>query len=201
MNKSARPPQPYSTPNGVPRRRFLKAIGAGTFATLFAGPAWGEFELSADELTRWKNSLLQPSGPRVFLSDRHTDARLHLGGIGTGNLEIGADGQLTNWQLFNTLRDGQVPMYFAIKAGGGAKLLQTAGGPDRPRVRQIEMAGEYPMAKLRFRDDDLPVQLEMDAFSPWEPLNTKTLLHAVGGFPFLESPTPVPSRRPSPWLQ
>ena len=37
---------------------------------------------------------------------------MHLGGIGTGNVEIGADGQLTTWQLFNTLRDGQVPFYF-----------------------------------------------------------------------------------------
>ena len=53
---------------------------------------------------------------------------MHLGGIGTGNFEIGADGQLTTWQLFNTLRDGQVPLHFLIRAGATTKLLQTAGG-------------------------------------------------------------------------
>ena len=98
---------------------------------------------------------------------------MHLGGIGTGNLEIGTDRQLVNWQLFNTLRDGQVPMYFAVNVGGVSKLLQTAGGPNWPRVRAIEMKGEYPIATLSFRDDDLPLQLELDAFTPWEPLNTK----------------------------
>jgi hypothetical protein len=35
-------------------------------------------------------------------------------GIGTGNFEIEADGQLTTWQLFNTLRDGQVLLHVLI---------------------------------------------------------------------------------------
>ena len=91
---------------------------------------------------------------------------MHLGGIGTGNFEIGVDGQLTTWQLFNTLRDGEVPFHFAVKTGAAAKLLQTAGGPDWPRVQQIEMTGEYPFAMLRFRDPDLPVQLELDGVQP-----------------------------------
>ena len=67
-----------------------------------------------------------------------------LGGIGTGNIEIGVDGQFINWQLFNTLRDGYVPLMFAVKVGNVARLLQTAGGPNLPRVKQIEMTGEYP---------------------------------------------------------
>ena len=36
------------------------------------------------------------------------------------------------------------------------------------------MTGEYPLAKLRFQDDELPVQLELDAFSPFVPLDTDT---------------------------
>jgi non-lysosomal glucosylceramidase len=136
------------------------------------GPsAWGAFELPSDELERWKRSLMTPGGSRIYLSDIHTDARMHLGGIGTGNFEIGADGRLTTWQLFNTLRDGQVPFYFGVKTGRVAKLLQTTGGPEWPRVKQIEMIGDYPVATLRFRDDELPVQVELTAFSPMEPLD------------------------------
>ncbi len=154
------------------RRKFLGLMGAGTAATLFANPVWGAFELPPDELKRWQQSLFQPSAPRRYLSNQHTDARMHLGGIGTGNFEIGADGRLTTWQLFNTLRDGQVPFYFGIKSGDTTKLLQTTGGPGWPRIKQIEMTGEYPVSTLQFQDDDLPVQLELAAFTPMEPLNT-----------------------------
>ena len=131
-------PQPFN------RREFLGIVGAGAAATLLGGPAWGAFELPADDWQRWRRELFAPAKPRVYLSDKHTDARMHLGGIGTGNFEIGVDGQLTTWQLFNTLRDGQVPLHFLIRAGAKTKLLQTAGGPDWPRVKQIEMTGEYP---------------------------------------------------------
>ena len=160
-------------PQPLNRREFLGLVGAGAAATLLPVPAWGAFELPADEMQRWRRELLAQAKPRLYLSDKHTDARMHLGGIGTGNFEIGADGQFTTWQLFNTLRDGQVPFYFVAKAGGTARLLQTTGGPDWPRVKRIEMTGEYPVAALRFHDPDLPVQLEMTAFSPFAPLDTE----------------------------
>jgi uncharacterized protein (DUF608 family) len=98
---------------------------------------------------------------------------MHLGGIGTGNFEIGSDGQLTTWQLFNTLKDGQVPFHFLVKGGSVTKLLQTAGGPDWPRVKRIEMTGEYPVANLVYQDPDLPVGLELTAFSPFAPLDSR----------------------------
>lgn len=159
-------------PQPLNRREFIGLVGAGAAATLLPVPAWGAFELPADEMQRWRHELLAQAKPRIYLSDKHTDARMHLGGIGTGNFEIGADGQFTTWQLFNTLRDGQVPFYFVAKAGDIARLLQTTGGPNWPRVKQIEMTGEYPVAALRFHDPALPVQLELTAFSPFAPLDT-----------------------------
>src|SRR5208283_3046200 len=156
------------------RRQFLGLVGAGAAATLLGGSAWGAFELPADELQRWRRELFTPAKPRLYLSGKHTDARMHLGGIGTGNVEIGVDGQFTTWQLFNTLRDGQVPLHFLIRAGGATRLLQTAGGPDWPRVKQIEMTGEYPLATLRFVDEALPVKVELELFSPMTPLDSDT---------------------------
>ncbi|HEV2328906.1 MAG TPA: GH116 family glycosyl-hydrolase [Verrucomicrobiae bacterium] len=160
--------------DGVSRRQFLGLVGTGVAMSLVGPSAWGAgaFELSSDELERWKDSLTAAGAPRIYTSDLHTDARMHLGGIGTGNFEIGADGRLTTWQLFNTLRDGEVPFYFAIKAGRVAKLLQTTGGPEWPRVKRIEMTGDYPVATLRFCDEDLPVQVELTAFTPMEPLDS-----------------------------
>jgi uncharacterized protein (DUF608 family) len=141
-----------------------------------AGPAWADSvqqEVPAEEIQRWKKALFQPSPARLYRSGIHTDARMHLGGIGTGTIEIGCDGQFTNWQLFNTLRDGHLPLLFVVKAGNTARLLQTAGGPSWPRVTEIEMTGEYPIATLRYIDPELPVRLELSAFTPFAPLDTR----------------------------
>lgn len=157
------------------RRQFLAMAGVGAIE-VSAKPDQTEsqrFAMAPDALAKWRTDLLKPGKPRVYTSDRHTDARLHLGGIGTGNFEIGADGQLTTWQLFNTLRDGHVPFYFAIRAGNVTRLLQTTGGPDWPRVKKITMRGEYPFAFLSFSDPALPVHVELEAFSPFAPLETR----------------------------
>ena len=176
--------------NYFTRREFLGIIGAGTAGTLMAGPAWAKGELTAEEVQRLRQALLVPDKPRLYFSDKHTDARMHLGGIGTGNFEVGADGQFTVWQLFNTLRDGQVPFYFAAKTGSVARLLQTVGGPDWPRVKRIEMTGEYPLATLRFLDPDLPVHLELTAFSPFAPLDSRFSSMPVAVFVFrIHNPT------------
>lgn len=159
-------------------------MGAGTATALLSSPAWGDFALPAKEWERWRRELMQPAKARLYRSGLHTDARLHLGGLGTGNFEIGADGQLTTWQLFNTLRDGQVPFYLAAKVGDTAKLLQTTGGPGLPLSKEIEMTGEYPFAVLRFYDAELPVQLELTAFSPFAPLDAKTSSIPLAAFVF-----------------
>ena len=167
----------------VTRREFLELVGMGAAASLAASPSTA-LGLTTEDLQRWKRALLETAPPRVYRSDVHADARMHLGGIGTGNFEIGADGQLTTWQLFNTLTDGQVPCFFLVKAGQTARLLQTKGGPNWPHIKHIEMTGEYPLAVLRFRDPDLPVQLELTAFSPFAPLDTRLSSVPLAAFVF-----------------
>ncbi|MCX8107587.1 MAG: GH116 family glycosyl-hydrolase, partial [Verrucomicrobiae bacterium] len=132
-----------------------------------------EFAMPDRDYEAWRKRLFESDVPRVYLPEKHTDARMHLGGIGTGNIEIGADGQFTTWQLFNTLRDGYVPLYFAVKVGNVSRLLQRAGGPSWPRVQGIEMTGEYPVANLRFFDEGLPIDIELSAFSPFVPLDSR----------------------------
>jgi uncharacterized protein (DUF608 family) len=172
------------------RREFIELIGGGAAAAMFANSAWGAFELPADQFARWRGELLAAAKPPVYCSDRHTDARMHLGGIGTGNFEIGADGRLTAWQLFNTLRDGEMPFYFLLKTGRVQKLLQTAGGPGWPRIQRIEMRGEYPRASLRFIDSETPVQVELEAFTPFAPLDGRFSSLPLAAFIFrIHNPT------------
>lgn len=179
-----------SQDDGLSRREFIGWVGAGTATALLPSSAWADFELPSEELARWKKDLLGPAAPRLYKSGLHTDARLHLGGIGTGNVEIGSDGQFTTWQLFNTLRDGNVPLHFAVRCGQTARLLQTQGGPDWPRAKQIEMTGEYPLATLRFVEPDLPVNVALTAFTPFAPLDTELSSWPLAGLVFrLHNPT------------
>ena len=175
------------------RREFIEIVGAGAAGAALGGAALnagGATTPSDDPLRLWKQALAEPSPPRVYRSDVHTDARMHLGGIGTGNFEIGVDGQFTTWQLFNTLRDGHVPLCFLARAGQTTLLLQTKGGPDGPRVKQAEMTGEYPLATLRFLDPALPVRLELTAFSPFAPLDTALSSIPLAAFVFrIQNPT------------
>ncbi len=180
----------------VSRREFITLASIGVTGAMLTGAA-GEAEArrreaqKAADLADWKRALLAPSSPRRYHSQTHTDARMPLGGIGTGNFEIGVDGQITTWQLFNTLRDGFVPFVFGVKVGDKAKMLQTAGGPDGiPRVQSIEMTGEYPCATLKFQDADLPVHLELTAFTPFAPLDTEFSSLPVACFVFkVQNPT------------
>ena len=160
----------------VSRREFIELAGIGVAGAVLSGPSGAQGESRGarpEELEEWKKALLGPAPARVYDSHTHADARMHLGGIGTGNFEIGADGQFTTWQLFNTLRDGELPFHFLARAGKATRLLQTRGGPNWPRVQRIAMTGEYPIATLRFTDPALPVKIELDAFSPFAPLDTR----------------------------
>lgn len=124
----------------------------------------------------------------------HTSERVAflLGGIGTGNVSLGARGELRDWELENLPDKGRINPYsfFAIHArpaGGGAvaRVLEArmtgrhdwdAGYAfDRlaglPRLAGATMHGEYPVVDIDFTDDVLPVEVSLHAFTPLVPLD------------------------------
>lgn len=115
-----------------------------------------------------------------------------LGGIGTGNVSLGARGEFRDWELENGPDKGRHNPYsfFAIHA-------QPVGGPsitrvlearptgrhdadagyafDRllglPRLAASTLHGEYPIVDIDFVDDALPVGVSLRAFTPLVPLD------------------------------
>src|SRR5699024_474180 len=109
-----------------------------------------------------------------------------LGGIGTGNLAICADGSLRQWQLHNIGNHaGALPgSFFAIRATqweppiDTVRILQAAPIPPStgtplvtddvaPRwqhellashhgMQEVTFGGVYPFAELGYQDDELP---------------------------------------------
>jgi len=123
-----------------------------------------------------------------------TEAAFLLGGIGTGNVSLGSRGEWRDWEIFNHPGKGvRLPnTFFAIWTQTSAnvkvsKILEgplssphsTSHGyhpnqsaPGLPRMQASYMRGEYPITRIEFEDQELPVQVTLEAFTPMIPLNT-----------------------------
>lgn len=129
---------------------------------------------------RWMDGLMNPDKRKVYSGRELTDLAMPLGGIGAGNIAICGDGSLREWQIFNKVNAAcTVPGgFFAIWArqqgqAPVARILQTAPVENLPTVDATEFIGEFPIAEVIYKDDDLPVSVRMEAFSPFIPMNAK----------------------------
>jgi non-lysosomal glucosylceramidase len=123
-----------------------------------------------------------------------------LGGIGTGNLAICADGGLRQWQLHNLGNHaGALPgSFFALRVSRAEppldelRILQgppqeSTGTPlvtddvvpewqrdllgRHPGVARTTFCGTYPIARVRYLDPDLPLDVRLETFNPLVPLD------------------------------
>ncbi|MFT4029673.1 MAG: GH116 family glycosyl hydrolase [Protaetiibacter sp.] len=119
-------------------------------------------------------------------------AAFPLGGIGTGNVSIGARGELRDWELANRPAKGaRNPFsFFAIRVASPgaaplARILEAALRPPHeadqgyyagelgglPRFAESRMRGSYPWLELDLIDPELPVEVTLTAFTPFVPLD------------------------------
>lgn len=134
--------------------------------------------------------------------ERHDKARsgMALGGLGAGFFELRKDGVFHNWNIFNNypLGTGEpFPMaedsmlFFIVRyevegEEPRMKLLQIDEGykvaaipnhyyafPWLTGVDRIDYAVSFPFAQLRFSDAEMPLDVEMTAFSPFIPHDVK----------------------------
>ncbi|WP_125776074.1 GH116 family glycosyl-hydrolase [Antribacter gilvus] len=119
-------------------------------------------------------------------------AAFPLGGIGTGNVSVGARGELRDWELANRPAKGaKNPFsFFTVRAesDGAAPVTRVLEARHRPpheadqgyyagdvaglpRLAGTRVRGRYPMLELDFVDADLPVEVSLTAFTPFVPLD------------------------------
>ena len=139
------------------------------------------------------------SRARHFTGAALKEIAFPLGGIGTGTISLGGRGQLRDWEIFNRPAKGcDLPLcFFSIwtRPEGGdavARILERRLLPpfvaDRglspwavaslPRLEEATFVGTYPTATIRFHDSSLPVEAELEAFTPFVPLDDR-----VSGLP------------------
>lgn len=128
---------------------------------------------------------------RPPLDSDATAAAFPLGGIGTGNVSIGARGEFRDWEIWNEPnKGGVIPFtFFAIHAAPEGqdpvtRVLESQirghrgiahGGlgyaAGLPRLARSSMSGEYPQLSIAFADETLPVDVTLNAFTPLVPLD------------------------------
>ncbi|HAK97211.1 MAG TPA: hypothetical protein DCM87_20035, partial [Planctomycetes bacterium] len=114
-----------------------------------------------------------------------------IGGLCAGTLYMGGDGRLWLWEVFNKsgrggLKEGGTTGQAYVKPLAPespfeqrfAILVRRAGGEagtvlplDRTGAARIEFTGEYPIADVSYRWDDVPIEVALRAFSPFVPLD------------------------------
>ncbi|NOY80039.1 MAG: hypothetical protein GXP31_03440 [Kiritimatiellaeota bacterium] len=142
-----------------------------------------------------RGELFGGSPVRRF-SGRHLDEiAFPLGGIGAGCVSLGGWGQLRDWEIFNHPNKGfnSAASFFALRCKqkkrrrSTVRLLQGQPGGSYvssghgvrawnakfPAFRRCEFEGEFPFARVRLRDSRSPVEVELEAFSPFIPLDDR----------------------------
>ena len=178
-----------------PRRDFLKTLGLGAIAlgTLpvkaGAEPAAAAFEKLVPAQKRldpaWVRGLTARGTRRAYRGDELKHIGLPIGGVCAGQLYLSGDGRLWLWDIFNENRKTsssgshyRYPMEVRSPLEQGfAVSVKTAEGTTRRRLDasgfdDVTFYGEYPMGFVEFRDKALPVEVALEAFSPFIPLAT-----------------------------
>jgi len=124
-------------------------------------------------------------GRQEFYRDEELETiGMPVGGIGAGQLYIRGDGTFAVWQIFNrhvfsgygadnyrTYRpDSPVDSGFAVFVKNDDKTSTKTLNRD---FGNVVCTAEYPLASIRYSDDEFPVSVRMTCSSPFIPLNAK----------------------------
>lgn len=184
----------------VNRRELLKIGGATFLVTTLGGSKMimaGPFDcdpksgklIPADKKLdpKWVKSLYE-RGKKEFYKGKQLDTiGMPCCGIGSGQLYLCGDGTIGDWQVFGnavsywigttnstfTVQKPKKPIKqgFAVAVKDGGKT--TVKKLNKCGVEDVEFQGEYPVGIVRYKDKYLPVDVTLEAFSPYIPLDAK----------------------------
>ena len=108
-----------------------------------------------------------------------------VGGISAGQVYLGGDGQLWYWDIFNISKispgnEGGHRYYLNplvqdnnFENGFGITINDNGFEYKRPLNKQgfsnISFQGEYPIGKVTYNDPQLPVEIKLNAYTPFIP--------------------------------
>ncbi len=165
----------------VNRREFLQLVLTGTAGwalsrTLPADaqqdtpPVWQVTRRSLPQPFRARTYPIQ--SPRTYTGANLEYVLMPIGGIGTGTVWLDGQGRLAVWQIFNNFTEERLQnAVFALRIGNDLRVLQTVPEQNVSGLPSLSYEGGYPIARLRFDTGDLPVEIMLEAFNPFIPLD------------------------------
>lgn len=141
-----------------------------------------------------RDDLFARGKPRLYRGRQLDQIAFPLGGIGTGCIALGGWGQLRDFEMFNRPHKGLTFEYtfFTLHTrtadgntctrvvqgpvGGDNFTDDGSGAPKRlsggglPRFRQAVFEGAFPFARLYLQDPTVPLQVTLEAYNPFIPL-------------------------------
>ncbi|PWR10137.1 hypothetical protein DKT68_09640 [Micromonospora acroterricola] len=131
----------------------------------------------------WSADLYRRGEPTSYTGPDLRWLGMPVGGGATGQLYLGGDGRLWCWDIFNRPAAGTTdagyanPRQPASPIRHGFALRTRAGGRTQTRALdaagfdQVRFTGQYPIGRVRYRAEDAPVEVTLEAFSPFVPLS------------------------------
>jgi uncharacterized protein (DUF608 family) len=142
----------------------------------------------------YQREALFATGPsRVFTGRQLSEIAFPLGGIGTGTVSLGGRGDLRDWEIFNRPNKGKaLPFTFVAlwaRRQGESPVVKVLEGPllppfrgssgfpreraqGLPHMNAARFSGAYPIAEVAFEDPLVPLEISLEAFNPFVPLDT-----------------------------
>ncbi len=149
----------------------------------------------------WSISLFDTGKQKIYRGEELKTIGMPCGGIAAGQLYVRGDGTLANWWIANNayntgygidhllnFETAQGPWKvcyqtfepfsyfkqgFKIKVDDGNKTYERE--LNKNDFNNVGFIGEYPIAKILYEDKDkkLPLDIQMEVFSPFIPLNAR----------------------------
>ncbi len=187
---------PLCPRDAVSRRTFL-TVGAGTLVSLSvagqAAAAPPQVRARTVPSAATAKALADRGNPTEYTGAALPRIGMPVGGGTTGQVFLAGDGRLWAWDIFNPAafplgganfagsnyanplsadRPGaqQFQQGFALRTTGGGRThtrpLDATGFDD------VRFTGQYPIGRVSYADGDSPVEVTLEAFSPFAPLAT-----------------------------
>lgn len=191
--------------DGTPlaRREFLKQSAlAGALSTLttrmgyadiealYAAGRKNDIEALEQALQAWAQELWADTGVQRYTGEHLRHIAFPIGGIGAGQLYITGQGRLVSWQIQNNFRHDldDSAAFFALRTRDAYEKIECRllhyDERNPEALGPIEAVCEYPFCMLRYQDNELPVEVTLKAWSPFEPLNSGDSALPVALFTF-----------------
>jgi len=116
---------------------------------------------------------------RVYSGEALEAIAMPVGGIGAGCIQMDGHGRPALWQIFGNYHAARIrDSLLGIRCKVGAsrpvvRALQDIGTGPFQGMRTARFRGEYPFGWWSFRDPAVPVEAELEVFSPLVPGNAR----------------------------